>query len=425
MKYTVTKLENSKVEVKVVFKKAEYDAKYEEELNKELATVEVKGFRKGHCPKSKYLSLYGDGKVQNNTMNELINESYKEIIVKEKIEIVGMANISLLDDLKDTEWGYKATVSVYPEIEAKDYFGIVCKQEEVNVTDEDVENEVKRNLAMKADLEVKENGVLEKGDTAIFDFCGYVDGKEFDGGKAENYELEIGSGRFIPGFEDQMVGMKNDEEKDINVTFPTEYAKELAGKAATFKVKLHEVKQKVLPELNDDFVSELEIKDVKTVSEWKAFLKQNLTTDRMEASKNKYEDDVMTILLKNNPVNIPQEMVDEQVEKKVNELNQTAKQYQMPVDLLLKYQGIESVDQYKELLVPGIKNNLHYEVVMAAICKQEKVKLVASDYTKYYKQMANGQDVKEVMAKYPKEAVGEYFKMLKTHDLVMESVKAE
>ena len=426
MKYVINKLqEESKVEINVVFTKKEYDAKYEEELAKEMAEAEAPGFRKGKLPKSMFLKKFGDAKVHQNVANELINESYMDIAEKEKLEVVGYPKIDLLTDIKDDEWGYKAVVAVYPEIEAKDYFGIVAKKEEVNIDDAKVEAEVERNLKNHADLEVKDSGTLEKGNTAVFDFTGYVDGKEFEGGKAENYELEIGSGQFIPGFEDQMVGMAPEEERTLKVKFPEEYAKELAGKDAEFKVKLHEIKQRVLPELNDEFVKELDIKDVDTVAKWKEFLKGNLITDATEAANNKFEDDVFRALLEKNPVVIPDDMIASEVEHRMKHLEETAKQYNMPAELLLKYQGIESVDQYKELIKPGIKNDIHYQIVIGAIVKQEKIKLLAADFNKYYAQMAKGGDVEEIKKQYPKERVTEYFKMLKAHDLILENVKGE
>ncbi len=426
MKYVINKLqEESKVEINVVFTKKEYDAKYEEELAKEMAEAEAPGFRKGKLPRSMFLKKFGDAKVHQNVANELINESYMDIAEKEKLEVVGYPKIDLLTDIKDDEWGYKAVVAVYPEVVAKDYFGIVAKKEEVNIDDAKVEAEVNRNLKNHADLEVKEGGTLEKGNTAVFDFTGYVDGKEFEGGKAENYELEIGSGQFIPGFEDQMVGMKAEEERTLKVKFPDEYAKELAGKDAEFKVKLHEIKQRVLPELNDEFVKELDIKDVDTVAKWKEFLKGNLITDATEAANNKFEDDVFRALLEKNPVVIPDDMIASEVEHRMKHLEETAKQYNMPAELLLKYQGIESVDQYKELIKPGIKNDIHYQVVISAIVKQEKIKLLAADFNKYYAQMAKGGDVEEIKKQYPKERVTDYFKMLKAHDLILENVKGE
>ena len=424
MKIKVKKLaELSKVEMSVVFTKEEYDAEFEKQFELELNEVKEPGFRPGKFPRSMYVKKYGEGRVHAKTVDALINESYYDALESKKIYAVGQPQIDLLEKLKDNEWGYKAVVAVFPEVEAKDYFGIEAKKEEVNVTDEDVEEEVKRNLKQKADLEVKEDGAIEKGDTVVFDFTGSVDGVEFEGGKAENYELEIGSGKFIPGFEDQMLGMKTNEEKVLKVTFPTQYDPKLAGKDAEFKVLVHEIKKCVLPELTDDYVKELEIDNVKTVSEWKEFLKANLVTDRTEAANNKFEDDVFTKLLEGNPVVIPQELVDREVQKKVDELAKTAEMYKIPLEFFLKYQGIESVDQYKELVTPGVKSNIQYEVIIMAIVKQEKIKLTKEDYEKYYVKVANGKDVNEVKKSLPKDKVTDYFKLLKAHDLVLENVK--
>ena len=371
MKVKVKKLEElSKVEMSVVFTKEEYDAEYEKQFELELSEIKEPGFRPGKYPRSMYMKKYGDGRVHAKTVDALINESYYDALESKKIYAVGQPQIDLLEKLKDSEWGYKAVVAVFPEVEAKDYFGIEAKKEEVNVTDADVEKEVNRNLKQKADLEVKEDGVIEKGDTVVFDFTGSVDGVEFEGGKAENYELEIGSGKFIPGFEDQMIGMKTNEEKVLKVTFPTQYDPKLAGKDAEFKVLVHEIKKCVLPELTDDYVKELEIENVNTVSEWKEFLKGNLVTDRTEAANNKFEDDVFTKLLESNPVVIPQELIDREVQKKVDELSKTAEMYKIPLEYFLKYQGIESVEQYKELVTPGVKSNIQYEVIIMAIVKQ-------------------------------------------------------
>lgn len=424
MKVKVKKLEElSKVEMSVVFTKEEYDAEYEKQFELELSEIKEPGFRPGKYPRSMYMKKYGDGRVHAKTVDALINESYYDALESKKIYAVGQPQIDLLEKLKDNEWGYKAVVAVFPEVEAKDYFGIEAKKEEVNVTDADVEEEVNRNLKQKADLEVKEDGAIEKGDTVVFDFTGSVDGVEFEGGKAENYELEIGSGKFIPGFEDQMIGMKTNEEKVLKVTFPTQYDPKLAGKDAEFKVLVHEIKKCVLPELTDDYVKELEIENVNTVSEWKEFLKGNLVTDRTEAANNKFEDDVFTKLLESNPVVIPQELIDREVQKKVDELSKTAEMYKIPLEYFLKYQGIESVEQYKELVTPGVKSNIQYEVIIMAIVKQEKIKLTKEDYEKYYVKIANGKDIKEVKKSLPKDKVTDYFKLLKAHDLVLENVK--
>ena len=425
MKVKVEKFENqSKVKLIISFSKEEYDAKYQEELAKCVQEAELPGFRKGKVPTAMYLKRFGEAKVINNTMDELINSSYFEAIQAKKIKAVGYPQIDLAKAPKGG-FAYSAEVSVLPEVVAKDYLGIEATKEAVVVTDEELEKEVNRNLANSADLEVVEDGAIEKGNVAVFDFCGSVDGVEFEGGKAENYSLEIGSGQFIPGFEDQMLGMKNGEEKVVKVKFPEEYhASDLAGKDAEFKVVVHEIKKRVLPELNEDYVKGLEIEGVETVDAYKAMLKENLEKEKAEASKNKFEDDVLTKLLENNPVDIPQEMVDTQINNKVAQLEAQAKQYGLTADLLLKYQGVESVEQYKELLAPGIKTSIQEEFVLDAIVKAEKLKLDKEDYEKYYAQIAEYQhkEVKEVKAKLPKSEVKDRFLLFKARDLVLESV---
>lgn len=422
MKIKVNKLpELSKVELSVIFTKEEFDAEFEKQLAKEMANAELKGFRKGKVPRAMYLRHFGEEKVKYNAIDELVNTSYPEAIKAKKIDVVSMPEISVLDGLKEGEWGYKASVYVYPEFEVKDYFGIVCKKDEVSVSDEDLQKEVERNLKQHGDLEVTEEAI-EKGYTAVFDFVGSVDGVEFEGGKADNYQLEVGSGQFIPGFEDQMLGMKAGDEKVVKVTFPEQYpAKDLAGKPADFKVTIHEVKKVVTPELNEEFVIGLELENVKTVDEWKAFLKDNLLKEKTEAAQNKYEDEVFTKLLEANPVVIPDVMVEDRVESRLNQLKETAKNYGIPVDMFLQYQGVKDVNQYKELVTPGVKQQIHYELVLAAVAKKEKIKVTEKDYEK----LAQGQNVEEMKKQYSPEVLDSHFKMIKTHNAILENVKAE
>ena len=424
MKVKVEKLlSESKVKLTVSFTKEEYEAKYNVELEKLVKEAELPGFRKGKVPTQMYLKRFGEAKVINNTMDELINESYFEAIKAKKVQVVGYPQIDLAKAPKGG-FAYSAVVAVMPVVELQEYKGLEVTKEEVLVSEEDVEKEIKRVLNNSADLELVEDGTLENGNVAVFDFCGRVDGEEFEGGKAENYSLEIGSGQFIPGFEDQMVGMKLEEEKVLKVKFPENYHAELAGKDAEFTVKLHEIKKRVLPELNDDFVKGLEIDGVETVEAYKEMVKENLTSEKAEASKNKFEDDALTLLCEKNPVVIPNEMVEEQVKSRVQQLEAQASQYGMPADVLLKYQGIDSIEQYKELLAPGIKTSIQEELIFDAIVKAEKLKLAKEDYEKYYGEIAKYQrkEVKEVKAKLPKAQVKERFLLFKARDLVLENV---
>jgi len=425
VKVKVEKLQNeSKVKLIVSFTKEEYEAKYNVELQKLVAEAELPGFRKGKVPTNMYLKRFGEAKVINNTMDELINESYFEAIKAKKVKVVGYPQIDL-EKAPKGGFAYSAVVAVMPEVELQEYKGFEVEKEEAVVTSEDIEKEINRVLSNSADLEIVEDGALENGNIAVFDFCGRVDGVEFEGGKAENYSLEIGSGQFIPGFEEQMVGMKPEEEKVVTVKFPENYhAAALAGKDAEFTVKVHEIKKRVLPKLTAKFVKGLEIEGVETVKAYKDMVKENLTAEKQEASKNKFEDDVITLLCEKNPVVIPSEMVEEQVKGRVQQLENQAAQYGMTADVLLKYQGIESVEQYKELLTPGVKNSIHEELLFDAIVKAEKLKLTKADYDKYYAEIAKYQrkEVKEVKEKLAKDQVKDRFLLFKARDLVLESV---
>ena len=428
MSVKVEKLSGCKVKLSFEASSEAFDVALDKAFEKKVKDVKVDGFRPGKLPKDIYMKRFGEASLYDEVIDEIVNEEFAKAVTSKKLEVVGRPNLDV--DFETLGHGKKLKftieVEVWPDVTLGDYKGIEVEKEKVEVKDEDIEDDINRTLKNYAELEVVEGGKLEKGQTAVFDFEGFVDGVAFEGGKAENYSLEIGSGQFIPGFEDQMVGMEAGTEKDINVKFPDEYqAENLKGIDAVFHIKLHEIKKRVNPELNDEFVKELDIKDVDTVEKWKEFLKGNLTTEANEAADNKFEDDVFRALLDKNPVVIPDDMVESEVNHRMEHLEATAKQYNMPAELLLKYQGIESVDQYKELLRPGIKNDIHYQVVIAAIVKQEKIKLLAADYTKYYKQMAKGGDVEEVKKNYPKEKVTEYFKMLKAHDLILENVKGE
>lgn len=281
-----------------------------------------------------------------------------------------------------------------------------------------------KNAKLFAELELVEEGTLENGQTAIFDFEGFVDGVAFEGGKAENYSLEIGSGQFIPGFEEQMVGMKPEEEKTITVKFPDNYqAENLKGKNADFKIKLHEIKKRVLPELDDEFVKEQEIDKVNTVSEYLAYVKEMLAADKEEASKNKFEDDLLKMAVDNAKVDIPNGLVEDEVNRMFSQVENQAKMYKIPVEQFLGFYGISGVDQYKKTIEPTAKNNVKQRVVLLKIADEEKIKATAKDYNDEFKLIAEetNKTVEEVQKLYSKEALLPYLKMRKVIDLIKET----
>ena len=255
------KVENTenKNEVKLTFNiEAE---KFEEAMKKVYAKTakyfNIPGFRKGKAPMQLVERQYGSAIFYEDAFNELVPDLYDEAIRENKVEAVSRPNIDIVQMEKGKELIFTATVETKPEVELGKYKGIEIKKVEYTTSDKDVEHELGHMAERNARLVTVEDRPVEKGDTTVIDFEGSIDGVAFEGGKAENYELEIGSGRFIPGFEDQIIGMKIDEEKDINVKFPEDYpSKDLAGKDATFKIKLHEIKKKELPEINDEFAKD-------------------------------------------------------------------------------------------------------------------------------------------------------------------------
>ena len=267
-----------------------------------------------------------------------------------------------------------------------------------------------------------EGKALENGHTAIFDFEGSVNGVPFEGGKAENYTLEIGSGNFIPGFEEQMVGMNAGEEKVIAVKFPEDYhAADLAGKDADFKINLHEIKQRVVPTLTDEFVAEeLEIEGVKTVEAYNNFVKEVIEKERTEASENKFIDDLTNKVLENAKVEIPQGMIEEEVERQVRQVEAQAKAYGLTTELLLQYTGAGSLEAYKEAIKPGCEMQIKHRVVFLEIAKAEKIKVSAKDYKDELKVIAaeiKG-TVADAEARYSKEALTPYLQIKKVSELV-------
>ena len=425
MKVKVQKLEGSKAKLEVVLTKEEFNEKYDKAFEKVIQNVELKGFRKGKVPQAMYLKRFGEGAILQEAIDIALNETYYQAVTAKKVQVVSQPEIDVdFENLgKDKPFKYTATVEVYPEVELGKYFGVEVTKESDEVTEEEVNSYVERELKNNSELEVVEGKALENGNTAVFDFTGYVDGKEFEGGKAENYSLEIGSGHFIPGFEEQMVGMKNEEEKDINVTFPENYqAADLAGKPAVFKVKLHEIKQRVLPELNDDFVKGLELENVNTVEEYKNHIKEVISIDKKEANENKFTEDILEAVCNEAKVDIPEAMVENRLAQMVSQVENQAKAYGLTVDQLLSFQGT-SLEQYKEMMKPAASRYVLESVVLEAVKKAEKVKLVKADYDKYYKVLAKqyNQTLEQITKSLAKEQVKDYFMTLKTIDLLKEN----
>lgn len=424
MKVKVEKLEGSKVKLTVTVETEVFNEEYEKTFDAILADVEMKGFRKGKAPKKLYLDRFGEGAILQRTIDNVLNSSYEEAIISKKVNVVSKPEIDIdFENLgKDKPFKYTAIVEVFPEVELGKYYGVEVKKELDEVSEKEIDDYVNRELKNHSELELLEGVAIANGHTVVFDFSGSVDGVEFEGGKAENYSLEIGSGSFIPGFEDQMIGMNAEEERVIKVKFPEEYqASELAGKDADFAVKIHEIKHRVLPTTDDAFFAELKLDGVTCLESWRAHLKEVILIDKVEANKNKFTDDVLAAVCSEVKVDIPEAMITDRLDQMLERVEEQAKAYGLTADQLLSYQGT-SLEQYKELMKEPAAKSVLEELVIGKIIATEKIKLVKADYDLYYADLAKqyNQEREAVEKNFPKDRVEHYFKTLKALDLLKE-----
>ena len=373
------KIENvSKSRVKALFdvKADEFDKALDEAFVKVNADVQIQGFRKGKAPKSVFLKKYGVEALYNDALDVIFNQKIQEVYADKDLanKIVGQAqpNIESKDFGQGKDFQVSLSFDVMPEFELPKYKGVEVAKPNFNATEEEINKAVNDVLAAHSTTEVKKEQVIAKNDIAKFDFVGSVDGVEFQGGSAKDYELQIGSGQFIPGFEDQMIGMKAGETKDLNVTFPENYGqKDLAGKAAVFKVTVNEVKAQNLPALTDEFVASLNI-DAKTVADFKAAKKAEIEENKKTAEKDKEVDSIINTILDSCEVEVPQAMIDERYNQIKSQYENQAKMYNIPFETFLSFMGA-TPEQFEDVTKKEAYKNAKFNVVMSKIIEVEKI----------------------------------------------------
>ncbi|MCD4827155.1 MAG: trigger factor [Acholeplasmataceae bacterium] len=351
--------------------------------------VELKGFRKGKVPRNIYETKFGVESLYEDAINHVLHHKYHEAQAHPDYEIVGQPDVDV--DFASIKRGESFEVSltapVKPEVKLGQYKEVEVKDIDVTVSDADVDLEIKNLLGQKAELELKE-GALELGDTAIFDFDGYLDNEPFEGGKAENYQLEIGSNQFIPGFEDQMVGMKSGDKKDLKVTFPENYqAENLKGKEVTFKVALHEVKTKNLPELTDEFVVSLEKEGVKTVEELKASTRTQLETAKKTQAEQSITSEIIEKVVNAAELDVPEVMVEDEIKQYKENIANQAKQYGLEYDMFLQMNGI-TPEQFDVQVKVESEKRVKTTLVIEEIAKLEGIKATEEELTAKYAELA-------------------------------------
>ncbi|AYJ88834.1 trigger factor [Bacillus safensis] len=338
-------------------------------FKKVVKQVSIPGFRKGKVPRGLFEQRFGVESLYQDALDILLPVEYPKAIDEAGIEPVDRPEIDVEKIEKGENLIFTAKVTVKPEVKLGDYKGLNVEKDDTAVTDEDVQEELKGMQNRQAELVVKEEGAIENGDTVVLDFEGFVDGEAFEGGKAENYSLEVGSGSFIPGFEEQLVGLEAGAEKDVEVTFPEEYhAEDLAGKPAVFKVKIHEIKAKELPALDDEFAKDVD-EEVETLAELTEKTKKRLEEAKENEAEGKLREELVAKASENAEVNIPQAMVDTELDRMMKEFEQRLQMQGMNLELYFQFSGQDEdalKEQMKEDAAKRVKSNLTLEAIAAA-----------------------------------------------------------
>ena len=415
MSCKVEKTKNAnEVKLEITVEASKFDEAIKKVYFKSAKYFNIPGFRKGKAPMQIVEKYYGKEIFYEDAFNEVAEGALEEAIKENKLDVVSRPDIDITQIEKGKDLIFTAVMQTKPEAELGKYKGIEIKKIEYNVTDEDIKHELGHMQEHNSRLITIEDRPVEKGDIATIDFEGFVDGKPFEGGKAEGHELEIGSNTFIPGFEDQVIGMKIDEEKDINVKFPEEYfSKELAGKDATFKVKVHEIKKKELPELDDEFAKD--VSEFDTLKELKADIKAKQEEQNKEKAKYETQDAVIKALCEDIKVDIPSGMIEMEVENMLKDIEQRLSYQGLKLEQYLQMMGKTSEDMKKEYepqAIDAIKSRLALE----AVVKAEKIEATDKEIEEKMKEMAKN---------YGKENDEEFMKNENVRNYIKQGIESE
>lgn len=358
-------------EVKIEINGDEWSKKIDDAFKKVIKTVKIDGFRPGKAPRNIYEQKYGTASLVMEAVDNSMQEAYSKALEEFKGEPILQPTVAIE---KADEEGvvYVFTFTTKPEVKIKKYTGLNVKKDVVKVTKKDVDAEIEKMRKEYADLQVKE-GKAEEGDTIIIDFEGFDKDKAFEGGKAENYALELGSHSFIPGFEEALIGVKAGDKKDVNVSFPEDYhAEELKGKPVVFKVTVHEVKTKVFPELNEEFFLDLGLEDVKTKEDLEKTIKETMTEQKEYESENKYVDELFEALLKQTEVEVPHELIHEELDRMVAQYEERLKMQGITLEQFYKYTN-SSEEALKSQMHEEAEKRIKLRFAIDEIIEKEKI----------------------------------------------------
>ena len=377
--------ENGNAKISLEIEKAEFEVALNKAYAKCRKSIMIPGFRKGKAPRKMVESMYGPTVFYEDAVNEIFPEIYEKAVTEQGLKAVGAPSVVDMDTTEEGNVTLTVSTALYPEVTLGEYKGIEVAKKAVSVAKADVDAELGRMAERNSRIETVEREA-KNGDTVVIDFEGFVDGKAFEGGKAEKYSLHLGSGSFIPGFEDQLVGVKAGEEKDVEVTFPEDYnSKELAGKPATFKCKVHEVKETIKPELDDEFAKD--VSEFDTLAELKKDIKARLTKTREEEANRAFEDAVLETAAKNMTVEIPACMIDEQVERQLNQFGYQLQMQGMKMDDYAKMMG-GNLDSLRQSMRPMAEQTVRSSLLLDAVAEAEKIEALDEEVNEEYQKMA-------------------------------------
>lgn len=352
----------------------QFDTALDQAFKKVVKDISLPGFRKGRIPRGIFEKRFGVEALYQDAVDIILPDAYSEAVKQTDIFPVDQPEIEIEEIEKGKGVTFVCKVTVKPEVKLGEYKGIEYEEQSVEVTDEDIENELKALQERHAELVVKEDGTVEEGDTVVIDFEGFLDGEPFAGGKGENYPLEIGSGQFIPGFEEQLIGKKANEETEINVTFPEEYhAKELAGKDAVFKVKIHEIKEKEVPALDDEFAKDVD-DEVETLEELREKKKAEIKERKEKQAKDQQRETVVKKVTENAEIDIPEAMIRTEVDNMLREFEQNLQMQGMTLENYFEFSG-QSEEQLREQMKEDATNRVKTNLTLEAIFEAENLEV--------------------------------------------------
>ena len=418
---SVEKQEKSAVELVIEIGGEEFEAAVQKAYLKQRSKINVPGFRKGKAPRKIIEGVFGSGVFYEDAINELYPKAYAEAVEQEKLDVVSWPNVEVLEAGKDG-LTFKATVTVRPEVKLGEYKGLTAEKEEVKITDEDIDNELKPYIN-RASRMVTVEREAQNGDTVVIDFEGFKDGIPFDGGKAEGHSLELGSGAFIPGFEDQLVGTKAGDEKDVNVTFPEEYhAEELAGAPVVFKVKVHEVKEKQLPTVDDEFAKD--VSEFDTLEAFKKDLADKLTERREAQAKRAFEAAIMEQVMDNMEVEIPDAMVAYETDQMVEDMARRIQAQGIPFEQYMAMTGM-TIDIVRSQAAAAAMERVRRDLALGAVVAAENIEISDEDLEAEYKRLADEyhMELDQVKAAAPAEDVKKGLAIQKAEQVIYDSAK--